>query len=238
MEQVFQNSQKQKIGSTKVRSISGMIFSSLYNAPVSFYAILSRNMSDVVIEQYDHYNKQTYRNRCRILGANGIIDLVIPVVKFHGKKVHVKDIRIDYDTPWHKNHWKSIVSAYASAPFFEFMYDSFSVIYKKKYTFLADLNQELMYAALDLLQLQLNISRSKTYLTLDPESDIREVIHPKRKFRHTGYKLHPVEYQQVFSERHGFIADLSILDLLFNEGTNANAVLQKSITKHENTRPD
>ena len=103
-----------------------MIFSSLYNAPISYYAILLRNRKMVTIEQYDHYTKQTYRNRCRILGANGIIDLVIPVVKMHGQKVFMKDVRIDYDTNWHKIHWKSIVSAYASAPFFEFMEDSFS----------------------------------------------------------------------------------------------------------------
>ena len=215
-----------------------MIFSSLYNAPVSFYAVLSRKRSDITIEQCDHYNKQTYRNRCRILGANGIIDLVIPVVKIHGKKVHVKDVRIDYDTPWHKNHWKSIVSAYASAPFFEFMYDSFSLLYERNYTFLADLNLDLMQSALDLLQLQVDISRSNTYLAMDPESDIREAIHPKREFRHTVYKYHPVEYQQVFSERHGFIADLSILDLLFNEGPYAVTVLQKSITNQKKTRPD
>ncbi len=213
-----------------------MIFSSLYNAPVSYYAVLSRNRDEVTIEQYDHYAKQTYRNRCRILGANGIIDLVIPVVKFHGRKVMMKDVRIDYDSHWQKIHWKSIVSAYASAPFFEFMNDSFLKFYTKRYTFLADLNMDLLLSALDLLQISANISRSTSYLPLDRKTDTREAIHPKRKLDHTDYNFQPVEYYQVFSGRHNFKADLSILDLLFNEGPNAGTVLSKSITDRKKTR--
>jgi hypothetical protein len=206
-----------------------MIFSSVYNAPLSYYAVLLRNKSAVTIEQHDHYMKQTYRNRCKILGANGVIDLVIPVVKNHGQKVLMKDIKIDYDSNWHKIHWKSIVSAYASAPFFEFMDDSFSVFYDKRYTFLADLNMDLLHSALDLLQVSARVCRSTSYLQIDREKDIREVIHPKRAFFHTDYVFQPVEYYQVFSDRHGFKADLSILDLLFNEGPNASTILSRSI---------
>jgi hypothetical protein len=208
-----------------------MIFSSLYNAPVSYYAVLFRNRDEVTIEQFDHYTKQTYRNRCRILGANGIIDLVIPVVKVHGRKVLMKDVQIDYDTSWHKNHWKSIISAYASAPFFEFMEDSFSNFYDKRYTFLADLNMELLMSALDLLQITANISQSIYYLPIDRKKDTREAIHPKRTFYHADYAFQAVEYHQVFSDRHSFKADLSILDLLFNEGPNAGTVLSTAITE-------
>jgi hypothetical protein len=207
-----------------------MIFSSLYNAPVSYYAVLLRNRDEVIIEQHDHYAKQTYRNRCRILGANGIIDLVIPVIKIHGQKVLMKDIRIDYESNWHKIHWKSIVSAYASAPFFEFMDDSFSKYYDKRYTFLADLNMDLLLSTLDLLQVSANISGSTSYLPIDREQDTREAIHPKRVFFHADYNFQPIEYHQVFSERHKFEADMSILDLLFNEGPNAGTILSRSIT--------
>lgn len=206
-----------------------MIFSSLYNAPVSYYAVLLRNRNEVTIEQHDHYTKQTYRNRCRILGANGIIDLVIPVVKFHGRKVLMKDVQIDYDSNWHKIHWKSIVSAYASAPFFEFMDDSFSKFYNNKYTFLADLNMDLLLSTLDLLQVTADVGKSTSYLPIDRKKDTREAIHPKREFFHADYAFQPVEYHQVFSERHKFEADLSILDLLFNEGPNAGTVLSTTI---------
>jgi hypothetical protein len=215
-----------------------MVFSSFYNAPVSYFASLIRNRDRVVIEQYDHYTKQTYRNRCRILGANGIIDLVIPVVKYHGKKVYMKDVRIDYDTYWNRNHWKSIVSAYASAPFFEFMADSFTGYYSKKYRFLIDLNTELLYTVIDLLQVSADIRKSTYYKKSEPVDDLREAIHPKRAFQHHTYTYHPVKYQQVFSDRHGFKSDLSILDLLFNEGPNALTILSDSMSSQIKTRPD
>lgn len=215
-----------------------MIFSSLYNAPISYYAILLRNRKMVTIEQYDHYTKQTYRNRCRILGANGTIDLVIPVVKMHGQKVFMKDVRIDYDTNWRKIHWKSIVSAYASAPFFEFMDDTFSKFYYRKYTFLIDLNMDLLLSTLDLLQVSAHINRSTSYLPVDRNRDTREAIHPKRDFYHTNYTYQPVEYHQVFLEKHSFKADLSILDLLFNEGPNAGTVLATTMNYQEKTRSE
>lgn len=214
-----------------------MIFPSLYNAPVSYYATLIRNRDKVTIEQYDNYTKQTYRNRCRILGANGIIDLTIPVIKYHGKKVFMKDVRIDYDTYWNRNHWNSIYSAYASAPFFEFMEDSFSGYYSKRYTFLIDLNTELFYSVLDLLQLSASVSKSDYYMKSEPGDDLRETVHPKRAFHHHEYTFHPAVYHQVFSDRHGFKSDLSILDLLFNEGPNALSILSDSLSSRKKTGP-
>jgi len=223
-----------KLSEATDSSCTTMIFPSLYNAPVCYYAILIRNRDKVVIEQYDHYSKQTYRNRCRILGANGIIDLTIPVIKYHGKKVLMKDVRIDYDTNWNRNHWTSIYSAYASAPFFEFMEDTFFGYYSKRYTFLIDLNTELFCAALELLQVTAEFSKSDYYMKHEPENDLREAIHPKRAFHHPEYTFHPAIYQQVFSDRHGFNSDLSILDLLFNEGPNALPILSDSISGKKN----
>ena len=145
----------------------------------------------------------------------------------------MKDVRIDYDTNWNRNHWKSIYSAYASAPFFEFIEDVFSGYYSKRYTFLIDLNTELFYSVLDLLKVSVGVSKSDCYMKPEPENDLRGAIHPKRAFHHRDYTFQPAIYQQVFAERHGFKSDLSILDLLFNEGPNALSILTDSISSRK-----
>ncbi|MEX0988181.1 MAG: WbqC family protein [Bacteroidales bacterium] len=206
-----------------------MVLPCYYNAPVSYFSLLLQHGNKTVIEQFDHYSKQTYRNRCRILGANGVINLVIPIVKVHGTRLLMKDVRIDYDTKWQHNHWRSISSAYSSAPFFEFINDSFIPFYLKHYKFLADFNFELLRASLSLFGRQMNLDRTETYHSPEPGTDISEVIHPKKAFRHHRYAYHPIPYHQVFSDRHGFVSELSILDLLFNEGSNAGKVLSDSI---------
>jgi len=182
----------------------------------------------VTIEQYDHYTKQTYRNRCRILGANGVINLVIPVVKRHGKKTLMKDVKVDYDTDWQRVHWHSIYSSYASAPFFEFMEDHYQPLYKKKYTFLFDLNTDLLHAALDLLQIKKPIFTSEQFIPKEPGADLADAIHPKKEFSHSEREFSPSPYHHVFTDRHGFCPDLSIIDLLFNEGPNAATILKAS----------
>lgn len=208
-----------------------MLFPCFYNAPVSFYGLLMQEEKTASIELLDHYSKQTYRNRCKILGANGVINLVIPVVKIHGSKMLMKDVRIDYDMPWNKNHWRSIFSAYSSAPFFEFIEDSYKPLYAKQFTFLYDLNLELMNKTLLLLDSGIELSQTVLYSHSPLLTDNREAMHPKREFKHAGFTFHPVRYQQVFSEKHGFKQDLSILDLLFNEGPNARLILKESISK-------
>jgi len=190
--------------------------------------MLAENNS-IIIEQFDHYTKQTYKNRCRILGGNGQIDMVIPVVKNHGKKTLLKDVKIDYDTPWQPVHWKSIRSAYASSPYFEYIQDYIEPVYSRKQTFLIDLNCELLSITLELLNLDVNHVRSEQYTHIDPESDIREAIHPKRPFQLKSVEYTPLPYHQVFTDRFGFVKDLSILDLLFNEGQNAGTILKRSI---------
>jgi hypothetical protein len=182
----------------------------------------------VMIEQFDHYSKQTYRNRCRILGANGIINLVIPVVKHHGHKTLMKDVKVDYDTDWQRIHWQSIISSYASAPFFEFMEDSYYPVYHRKHTFLLDLNMDLLHIALELLQLNRTTVKTAQFTRPEPGADLAVAIHPKKQFVHDELEFHPAAYHQVFIDRHGFCPDLSILDLLFNEGPNAVSVLKAS----------
>ena len=208
-----------------------MILPCFYNPPLSFFAMIACSEEPVSIEQYDHYTKQTYRNRCRIYGANGVIDLVIPVVKEHGKKVRMKDIRIDYDTSWNSIHWKSIVSAYASAPFFEFMADLYQPVYEGSYKFLYDLNSELIRITLNQLNIERKISLSDTFTPLLKENNPAEAIHPKRAYHLKGFEFSPVPYHQVFIDRYGFKQDLSILDLLFNEGPDAQMILKSSLIR-------
>ncbi len=211
-----------------------MILPCYYNAPVSWYAMLMASDEPAVIEVQDHYTKQTYRNRCRILGANGVIDLVIPVAKAHGEKTPMEEVKIDDDPPWQKIHWRSIFSAYASAPFFEFMADAYQPVYEKRYRYLADLNLDLVRITLDQLQLKRDVSTSREFTHPASGRDLQEIIHPKREFRHPDLQFKPVNYHQVFADRHGFQEDLSLIDLLFNEGPNAVAVLQRSIRSRAN----
>jgi hypothetical protein len=182
------------------------------------------------IEQFDHYQKQTYRNRCKILGSNGIISLTVPVKRGSNRKTYVRDIRIEYAKDWQKDHWKGITSAYRHSPFFEFYQDELEVFYRQHHEFLLDFNGKILDFLLPALELDHSYSYSQAFLPDPPEGvvDMRERIHPKRDVR-TDPSFQSAAYPQVFSERHGFQPNLSVIDLLFNEGPNARNILQKSI---------
>ena len=163
-----------------------------------------------------------------ILGANGVQTLSIPVKKSRGKHLF-KDIRIDYEIPWQKNHWKSLEAAYASSPYFEFIIDDLSVFYLKRTVYLMELNLGLIEMSLHMLGLQSPVSTTSSFTEINNDSDPRNFIHPKLNHGIHDSIFHPIPYHQVFSERHGFQANLSILDLLFNEGPGSLAVLQKCL---------
>jgi hypothetical protein len=184
----------------------------------------------VLIEQYETYLKQSYRNRCYINGANGIIPLVIPVKKVNGNITKTKDILIDYDTRWQRIHWNSIVSAYRSSPFFEFYEDDFREFYTVKEKFLLDLNQKLLMLILDFLEIDCDVRLTKEYVkTYESEVDYREMINPKQRLMKPDNRFNSHEYNQVFTAKHGFVENLSVIDLIFNEGPDAGQVLIKSI---------
>jgi len=203
------------------------LLSIFYLGPVQYFSKFILHPLRI-IEQYDNYIKQTYRNRCNILGANGILPLSIPVLKGHDRKTYVKDIRIDYNKKWQKLHWKSIESAYRHSPFFEFYMDEFYPFYERKFVFLLDFNASLLELVLQSLEIDMNLRYSSKFMDV-PASDLadyRESIHPKRDPLSDPFFI-PVTYRQVFSERLGFKANLSIIDLLFNEGPNARSVLEQ-----------
>ncbi|MBN1924362.1 MAG: WbqC family protein [Prolixibacteraceae bacterium] len=204
-----------------------VILSTAYLGPVIYYSAM-HNARNVLIEQYDSYIKQTYRNRCTILAANGPQNLVVPVVKTSGQKQMVKDVKIDYSTRWQANHWRSIFSAYNSSPFFQYYCDQLHEFYKNKWKFLIDFNTELMLLMIDELGIECNYALSSSFVKeYSDVSDFRKILTPKTAYRNYGLDYSPVEYSQTFSERFGFVPNLSIIDLLFNTGPGAEEILKK-----------
>lgn len=203
--------------------------SSAYLAPVEYYSKLL-NYDKIFIEQHDHYMKQTYRNRCTIAGPEGELALSIPTVKPEEPKCPMKDIRISDHGNWRHLHWNAIESAYNSTPFFEHYKDDFRPFYEKKYEFLTDFNEELCRLVCELIDIQPAIERTKEYKTdfAPNEIDFREAIHPKKDFHRTDPEFIPQPYYQVFEARHGFLPNLSIIDLLFNMGPESLLILQKT----------
>lgn len=209
-----------------------IILSSAYLAPVQYYTKFLVAQT-ICIEQWDHYIKQTYRNRCTIISANGPISLSIPVVHSSKDKTLMKDIRIADHGNWQHMHWNAIVSAYNSTPFFEYYQDDFYPFYRKKYSFLLDFNNELQERVLNLLNIDLPVVKpSSEYRTefADNELDLRDDIHPKKDWQSFDEEFSPYGYYQVFDRKFGFIPpNMSIIDLLFNMGNESQIVLAKSV---------
>ncbi|MCQ2224337.1 MAG: WbqC family protein [Paludibacteraceae bacterium] len=197
-----------------------IILSSAYLAPVSYYRALAGS-GNALIEQCDHYHKQTYRNRCRIMTGNGVMELSVPVLK-SGNKVAVRDLKIAYVESWQQVHWRAIASAYNSSPFFEYYRDDFEPFYTKKTEYLIDFNMGLMEVVNGLVGIKTPISLSEEYVpTPSACIDLRDSFSPKNP------NLEEKTYYQVFDQKYGFKPDLSILDLLFNMGPESLLVLKK-----------
>jgi hypothetical protein len=191
------------------------LLSSAYLPSISCFAQCVRS-EKIILEQHEHYVKQTYRNRANIFGANGLLPLVIPVQHENLFSIPINEVKISYDSQWQKIHWRSITSAYRNSAYFEFFEDEFSPFYKKKYETLFELNFELTKKIFFLLGLKTEISYSETF-----EKEIGEgIIDLRNQFHRRERKKFP-EYYQPFSVNNGFIPDLSIVDLLFNEGKNS-----------------
>lgn len=203
------------------------IFSTAYFAPVQ-YMVKVALLPEITIEQHDFYLKQTFRNRCTILAANGPIDLTVPVIKGRIIKVPTKDIQVDYATKWQANHYRSIMSAYKSTPFYEYYIDDFMPIFETKFKYLIDLNNFILERAISALELTVDLNYTQEY-SQTSAYDYREIIHPKKPFQTHDSTFNAIPYRQLFWDRFDFTPNLSFIDLLFNKGPESELLLSKMV---------
>jgi hypothetical protein len=196
-------------------------FAAFYFGPIDYFAEMVKSQ-ELNIEVCENFQKQTYRNRCNILGANGKLMLNIPVL--HDKSKLFKDIQPSYEYNWQKEHIKSLKSAYQSSPYFEYYEDEITPFYEKKEKYLLDLNLKTIDFINQKLKLDLDLSKTEKYTEIEAENDFRNQFSAKKPAQYTL-----PEYAQVFDEKFDFIPDLSILDLLFSEGPNAMTYLKNLI---------
>jgi hypothetical protein len=202
-----------------------VLLQTTYFGPIQWYQKLYR-YDQTLIEQYDYYQKQTYRNRCVIATANGLQTLTVPVEhsvnsqELSANSPKVKDLRISDHNNWRRIHWNALQSAYSESPFFDYYADDIRLFFEKKYEFLVDFNEAIRQTVCDLLDIHPNVSYTSDF-SLQPSAidDYREVINAKHPQADADFQ--PRRYWQVFEDRHGFQANLSILDLLFNMGNEA-----------------
>lgn len=183
----------------------------------------------VVVEAHEHYQKQSFRNRCEIRTANGILPLTIPTERTHGSKTLIRDIRIDYQANWQTLHWRAIEAAYRSSPFFEYYADDLEEFYLRRIDFLFDFNTLLLNRVTELIGIAHSPTYTPLYQTVSGGLDYRNSINPKARLQRADPYFSPVPYYQVFGGKTDFYPNLSILDLLCNEGNNTLSVLLASI---------
>lgn len=194
-----------------------------YLPPVAYFMMLARH-ERVMIEQHEHYQKNSYRNRCHIAGANGLLRLSIPLKKGKHEQQPIRQTAISFADNWPKQHWASIRSAYSRAPFFDHYAPVLQPHFEQPQPLLFDFCYALLKELIPLLGIsaQLSLTTAYTPALPPPISDYREAIRPKQN----ALKWPLPEYPQVFLERHGFLPNLSVLDLLFCTGPQAGLLLE------------
>ena len=193
---------------------SGAVLPMCYLPPVEFFVELNKHKPNILIEREEHFPKQTYRNRANIYSPDGVLALTVPVVK--GSKNHtlIKDVKISYDFRWQRSHWMGLQACYRSSAYFEYYEDDFAPFYEKNYEYLYDYNAGLLQLLIKLTKIKATVTYTETYEDSYPAlTDLRNVINPK-----SNHVFNQKPYFQVFEERNGFVKNMSIVDLLFNQG--------------------
>lgn len=198
-----------------------VILGSHYTGNIAYYKAL-KNADEALIEINDHYEKQSYRNRAEIYGANGKLKLILPLER-RGTRTPMKEIKLDNTQNWQKLHWRSLESAYRSSPYFEYYESHFEPFYNQPYDNLIDLNIGLFEKITSLLEIDTPVSYTEKYeKEYEGYEDLREIIHPKVNHPKNSIDF---DYMQVFDMKYGFIPNLSMLDLMFNEGPRCVSLL-------------
>ena len=201
------------------------LLTTAYFPPIAYFYCLKK-AEVTYIEQYENFGKQSYRNRCEIMTANGVIALTVPVAKANSKTL-IKDLKIVYPTPWQKLHFRGIESAYKNSPYYEYYIDDLMPFFEKQETYLFDHNLAILTTILYFLKLKRDIRLTTDYIAIGDINyrDLRNAIHPKASHRQPGCDYIPKPYRQTFSDRFPFTPNLSILDLLFCCGPEAGEMI-------------
>ena len=195
-----------------------------YLPPVSWFAVFLKDENQIVLEQYENFPKQTYRNRTNIYGANGRLSLIIPI-NHSGERV-MKEIKVSHRENWQKLHWKSIKTTYQSSPYFEFYEDKLQKIFEFESDSLIQFNLNALKIVLDILKTEKAYSLNIEYVKIPLEENYREKFSAKKES-----EIEMEEYYQTFTDKMGFMKDLSILDLICNKGPETLTYLKNIYTK-------
>ncbi|MBN2668732.1 MAG: WbqC family protein [Bacteroidales bacterium] len=207
-----------------------MILSTAYFPNIQYLSKFYIQNESPVIDIFEHFERKSYRNRCEILSANGVLGLTVPVVKAQRKTI-IKDLKLDKSSDWQKKHLKAIESAYNSAPFFEYIMPDFFPVFEKRFEYLIDLNNFIFELLLNYFPNHNSYSFSKSYCQTNYNYDYRNLISPQKNSQALDAHFLSEVYYQTFQDKFPFAENLSCIDLLFNEGSNAESILIKSILK-------
>ncbi len=192
----------------------GAIFPLFYLPPIEYFSKMLVHKENIILENAENFQKQSYRNRATIHSPNGKLDLTVPVIKGSKSHTNVKEVKISYDFQWQRLHIMGLQTSYRSSAYFEYYEDDLNHFYEKKWDFLYDYNEEMLHLILKFLKLKIKYSYTEEFEKTFPDfADYRNSIHPKRTSI-DNFK----PFFQVFEDRNGFLPNLSIVDLLFNQG--------------------
>ena len=202
-----------------------ILLSTAYLAPISYYCRLNF-YKEIQIEQWEHYIKQTYRNRCVIVSERGPLSLCIPIEK-NVPHIPIKDVRISEHGNWKKLHWQALLYAYKRSPFFEYYADYLAPFYNTQYHYLLDFNEQLREIICQLIGIKRTIKFTDSYFQENSCEDDRKLVSPQNT--KTDKLFHPIPYYQAFAQKNGFVPNASIVDLLFNMGPESILLLKQCL---------
>jgi hypothetical protein len=212
-----------KIGKVKQSNQFDTIVTDIqYFGSVNWYKLLF-HFSNIQFDQYEAYQKMSFRNRCMIVGSNGLINLSVPLEKGRSQKLLMKDVKISYSENWQEQHWRSIASCYGNSPFFEFYEESLRLLFEVRPIYLIDLNWQTFEWVKKRLKWMAQIGLTEQY---EPEL-VKNCFDARNHFKPKDYDQvkEIVQYHQVFEDRIGFKPNLSVLDLMFCNGPSSKSLL-------------
>lgn len=205
-----------------------LLIETAYLPPVSWFA-LAIEAKTVALELCETYHKGSLRNRCHIAGPNGVQALSIPLRKGKHEKMPIQSVQIAYDEPWQRTHWRTLKTAYGNAPYFMYYEDKLAHLYEKRVDFLVDWNRLMLDFLIENGGLPIELGHSEHFQAKDPilPNDYRDQAIMLKLPTENWFA--PVKYPQVFTEKHGFLPNLSMLDLFLCCGKQCGQIAKNSL---------